>query len=57
MEWRQRGGPPVMRPERHGFGSRLLQRGLAQKLGGTVRLDFPPEGLECRICLPVVVGA
>jgi PAS domain S-box-containing protein len=56
IEWRERGGPPVTPPERRGFGSRLLERGLGQKFGGTVRLDFDPEGLECRIWLPVLVG-
>lgn len=56
IDWRERGGPPVTPPERRGFGSRLLERGLAQKFGGTVKLDFHPEGLECRICLPVLVG-
>lgn len=51
--WRERGGPPVRRPERRGFGSRLLERGLTQEFGGTVRLDFAPAGLECDICLPL----
>jgi two-component sensor histidine kinase len=54
--WRERGGPPVTPPKRRGFGSRLLERGLAQKVGGTVTLDFRPEGLECRIGLPIAVG-
>jgi PAS domain S-box-containing protein len=51
--WRERGGPPVRPPERRGFGSRLLERGLTQEFGGTVRLDFAPKGVECRICLPL----
>jgi PAS domain S-box-containing protein len=55
IDWRERGGPPVMPPTRKGFGSRLLERGLAQTSGGTVKLDFRPEGLECRICLQIAV--
>jgi PAS domain S-box-containing protein len=55
IDWRERGGPPVAPPRRQGFGTRLLERGLAQKLGGTVKLDFKPAGLECCICLPLVV--
>ena len=51
--WRERGGPPVTAPKRQGFGSRLLERGLAQKVGGTVKLEFRSEGLECHICLPI----
>ena len=53
IKWRERGGPPVHHPKHRGFGSRLLERGLAQEFGGTVRLDFLPEGVECLICLPV----
>ncbi|MBL6078194.1 PAS domain S-box protein [Belnapia sp. T18] len=56
IDWREREGPPVTPPKRRGFGSRLLERGLAQRVGGTVKLDFRPEGLECRICLPVAAG-
>ena len=51
--WREHEGPPVVPPAGRGFGSRLLERGLTSDLGGTVKLDFRPEGLECRICMPV----
>ncbi len=51
--WREHGGPPVRPPQRRGFGSRLLERGLAQEFGGTVQLDFAPEGVQCHICLPL----
>jgi two-component sensor histidine kinase len=51
--WRERGGPPVSLPMRRGFGSRLLERALPRESGGKVTLDFPPEGVECRICLPL----
>jgi two-component sensor histidine kinase len=42
-----------MPPKRGGFGSRLLERGLAQKVGGTITFDFRLEGLECHIDLPM----
>lgn len=54
--WRERGGPPVVAPTRRGFGSRLLERGIPHDFGGTVTLHFHPEGLECRIGLPVASG-
>ena len=47
--WREQGGPPVRAPERRGFGSRLLERGVAAELGGTVTLDYRPEGLICTL--------
>ena len=49
--WRERGGPPVRQPTSRGFGSQLLDRGIPA--GGTVRLDYLPAGLECRIVLPL----
>ena len=55
--WRERGGPTVAPPTSRGFGSRLLERGLARSFGGSVRLDFRPQGVECHICLPISPGA
>lgn len=51
--WLERGGPPVTRPLRKGFGSRLIERGLAYELEGEVELNFKREGLCCTIDLPV----
>jgi two-component sensor histidine kinase len=49
IDWKERGGPPVAEPERRGFGSRLIERGLAGDLGGTASLAFEPDGLHCTI--------
>ncbi|MDP1986627.1 sensor histidine kinase [Phenylobacterium sp.] len=49
LSWRERGGPPVIPPTRKGFGSRLIQRGLAAEFVGEVRMDFPPSGLVCEM--------
>ena len=54
--WRERGGPPVTRPERQGFGSHLLRNGLGHS-GGSLRLDFQSAGLECHICFPLGIAA
>ena len=48
LHWCERGGPPVTPPKRTGFGTRLTLSAL-QAYGGTVKLDFPPEGAECRM--------
>ena len=51
--WNEAGGPPIPEPpSRRGFGTRLLERGLAAQIGGAVALDFAPSGLRCRIRLP-----
>ncbi|MEW5688349.1 MAG: HWE histidine kinase domain-containing protein [Pseudomonadota bacterium] len=53
LVWRERGGPPVARPSRTGFGSRLLRQGLPGELDGTTELEFAPEGVTCRITAPL----
>jgi two-component sensor histidine kinase len=59
IEWRESQGPKVTTPTRRGFGSRLIERGLAGELGGRVALHFDAEGVRCSIDAPiaVVVGA
>ena len=47
--WREIGGPPVKRPRRTGFGTRLIQRGLAADLNGGVTIDYRPDGVVCVI--------
>jgi PAS domain S-box-containing protein len=55
--WDESGGPPIAEPpSRRGFGTRLLERGLAAQIGGAVTLDFAPTGLRCRIRLPADHG-
>ncbi|WP_203075978.1 PAS domain S-box protein [Falsiroseomonas ponticola] len=50
--WREEDGPPVAGPPaRRGFGTRLLERGLAADLGpgSSVRLAFPADGVRAEI--------
>ena len=49
LTWAEQGGPPVAQPTRRGFGSRLLERGLAAELDGEVNLRFDSSGLICTI--------
>lgn len=57
LQWRERGGPAVVPPEKKGFGSRLIERGLAYDLDGSVRLDYAPAGVTCDIEMPLAAGA
>jgi PAS domain S-box-containing protein len=52
--WQEVGGPPVTKPARIGFGSKLIQRVLASEIDGTVDLDYRPEGVvfTARALLP-----
>ena len=52
LHWREEGGPPVAIPKRKGFGSRVIEQGLAHELGGKIKLDFLPDGIVCTIHVP-----
>ena len=49
MTWTETGGPPVTSPDKKGFGSRLIEYGLAAELGGAVEIAFEPTGVICTI--------
>jgi two-component system, chemotaxis family, CheB/CheR fusion protein len=51
--WAEIDGPPVEKPRRKGFGTRLIGDGLAYELDGQVEIDFNPEGLRCTIDVPL----
>ncbi|MCC0807023.1 PAS domain S-box protein [Methylobacterium sp. W2] len=53
LTWSERGGPLVHPPTRRGFGSRLIERGLAGAVGGEVSLAYEPDGLVCRVMAPL----
>ena len=49
LRWRESEGPPVTAPTRLGFGSRLIERGLAADVGGKVVVAYPPDGVICTV--------
>lgn len=51
--WREFGGPPVKSPTRRGFGRVLIERVLAADFSGTVRIDYPAEGVICTLVAPL----
>ena len=56
IDWIERDGPPVTPPQRRGFGSRLVERGLSQDLNGKTRIEFAPGGVVCTIRAPLERG-
>jgi two-component sensor histidine kinase len=57
FSWIERGGPPVAPPLHRGFGTRLIERCIERDLGGQVQLEFNPEGLSCRLTIPLSLAA
>ncbi len=50
VDWTEAGGPAVSPPEREGFGTLLIKRGLSHELGGNATLDYRAGGLHARLC-------
>lgn len=57
LKWQETGGPAVSPPKHKGFGSRLIEGGLAQDLNGEVHVAYEPAGLVCRIAMPLPAEA
>lgn len=52
LQWTERGGPPVIKPERTGFGSKVIKHALSAQTGGSVEIIHDPQGLICRLTAP-----
>jgi two-component sensor histidine kinase len=57
LHWHEKDGPLVTPPSRKGFGSQIIERGLAYELDGTVHLDYRADGVVCTIDIPAPRGA
>lgn len=51
--WRELGGPPVPPDVKSSYGSNLIRNLVPHELGGAVDLAFAPEGVSCRIEIPL----
>ncbi|HEX8665133.1 MAG TPA: PAS domain S-box protein [Beijerinckiaceae bacterium] len=57
FQWQESGGPPVRPPKRRGFGSRLIERTLAEDTGGAVEIAYSPGGVELKLTMPLPSAA
>lgn len=51
--WQETGGPPVSKPQRNGFGTRLIERVMVGEAGGSAKIDYQTEGVFLEIKLPL----
>ncbi|CCE08704.1 putative sensor histidine kinase (HWE) with PAS and response regulator receiver domains [Bradyrhizobium sp. STM 3843] len=51
--WIETGGPLVHTPTSRGFGTRSLMASVESQLGGEAVFDWRPEGLICRLLVPL----
>jgi two-component sensor histidine kinase len=47
----------VKESKRQGFGTRLIERGIQQNLGGKAEVTFAADGLRAKIEVPLERGA
>ncbi len=52
IQWSESNGPAVVTPTRRGFGSKVINSLVQQKLGGHVAFEWRELGLVCTIILP-----
>ncbi len=53
LRWQESGGPPVRPPARRGFGTLLVERGVAAELHGKATIDYAPAGVRCELEIPL----
>ena len=52
LRWQEKEGTPVSPSSRKGFGTQVLERGLAHEIQAIVHLDYLADGLVCTIDIP-----
>lgn len=53
INWQESGGPTVVAERTRGFGTDLIEKIVAHELGNPVELDFNPDGVRCKLLVPV----
>ena len=53
LEWCEAAGPLVKPPTRRGFGTTSVIASVETQLGGQARFDWLPQGLLCRLVVPL----
>jgi PAS domain S-box-containing protein len=52
LEWQEIGGPPVVAPDKPGYGMSIIRGLLPYECSATVDLVLAPEGVRCRLEVP-----
>lgn len=56
INWVERGGPPAVEPNRRGFGTRLVKRGLSSDRRSSAEMRFTPQGFEYRVTMELAAA-
>ena len=55
--WEEHGGPPVSKPEREGFGTKVISRAFTPEFEAEVAFDYRPEGLRFDLAFESIPAA
>jgi PAS domain S-box-containing protein len=53
LNWQEQFGPKVKARRKKGFGSLMIETNLVRALDTEVKLEFNPDGVRCRILIPL----
>lgn len=53
LDWTEHDGPPVAKPEREGFGTKVVSRAFGPEFEAEVAFDYRPEGLRFNLAFKV----
>jgi len=58
LAWEEHDGPVIQKPQRAGFGSKLINQVVSFDLGGEADVTYPPQGLMAHFVIPArhVIG-
>lgn len=54
LEWNEQNGSAIAKPDKNGFGTKIIVSSIEGQLGGRVKHDWRPHGLNCVISIPLV---
>ena len=53
FEWQETGGPIVQPAKRLGYGTEVIRNLIPHELNGAVEMEFPCDGVRCRLDVPL----
>nr|WP_306268114.1 HWE histidine kinase domain-containing protein [Pararhizobium sp. IMCC3301] len=54
VDWKELGGPPPVKVQSKGFGSKIIDRVLVAETSGSVLMEFPETGFTWRLEVPLM---
>jgi PAS domain S-box-containing protein len=54
LEWNEDSGSAIAKPDKNGFGTKIIVSSIESQLGGRVKHDWRPDGVSCVLSIPLV---